>query len=463
MSLFQLVLNLINRLPGEIRCIIKPKNRTEVIKANLYISMICKFIDMIISFIMVPITLTYLDTVRYGLWAALSSVIAWFFIFDIGIGNGLRNKFSECKAKGEILKAKYYVSSAYFYFAGLFILICIVFFIANKFWDWPAMLNAPAEMATELNNIVLVVFFGMSLNFILKLLSFILMADLRTATSDIFNVIIHVITLIGIILLSKYSTPSLLYYAILYMGTNVLVMLIASIFLFTTSYKAFRPNFTFINHSYGKELVKVGTKFFLLQTSAILLFQTTSFILSNLLGPEHVTDYNISFRYFTLVTVVFSMLANPLWSGYADAYHRNDILWITSTISKLRKLWLFIVTLLIIMLIIQPIVYKIWLNNKLSIDYGLSISMVAYLILSMWNTIYNPLLNATSKLKMQIVLSAIIPIIYIGLTIFFVKNIMMGAKGMMISLIITQALPMALLLPIHTKKIINKKAVGIWG
>ena len=35
----------------------------------------------------------------YGL--TLSSIIGWFAFFDIGFGNGLRNKFAEAIAKGD--------------------------------------------------------------------------------------------------------------------------------------------------------------------------------------------------------------------------------------------------------------------------------------------------------------------------------------------------------------------------
>ena len=208
------------------------KTRNGKIFYNVSATIILKFINMFISFLMVPITLDYLDKVRYGLWAALSSVLSWFFIFDIGIGNGLRNKYIELKAKDKISEARNYVSTAYALFGILILIIIIVFFVANHFISWYSLLKAPIEMQKELSDTVLVVFSIMCINFIVKLINVILKAELKNALCDIFTVISHLISFLGIITLSHYTTPSLLKYAVLYTTSNVVVTVIGSIVLY---------------------------------------------------------------------------------------------------------------------------------------------------------------------------------------------------------------------------------------
>lgn len=159
------------------------RSRNGKIFANLSLFLVFKMINMIISFFMVPITLNYLDKTRYGLWAALSSVLAWFFIFDIGIGNGIRNKYTELNAKGNLDLLKKYVSTPYFLFGGIAILITAVFFVLNLFIDWPRLLNAPESMAQELTETVFIVFFVLCASFVLKLINNILSADLKNAVS----------------------------------------------------------------------------------------------------------------------------------------------------------------------------------------------------------------------------------------------------------------------------------------
>ena len=56
---------------------------------------------MLISLLLVPLTIDYLNPTQYGIWITLMSVIAWFNFFDIGLGNGLRNKFATAKAENK--------------------------------------------------------------------------------------------------------------------------------------------------------------------------------------------------------------------------------------------------------------------------------------------------------------------------------------------------------------------------
>ena len=48
---------------------------------------------------LVPLTIHYINPTRYGIWLTVSSIIGWVSFFDIGFGNGLRNKFAEALAK----------------------------------------------------------------------------------------------------------------------------------------------------------------------------------------------------------------------------------------------------------------------------------------------------------------------------------------------------------------------------
>mgnify|MGYP000199442594 FL=1 len=47
---------------------------------------------------LIPITINYVNADNYGIWLTVSSIISWMSFFDIGINNGLKNKFAEAKA-----------------------------------------------------------------------------------------------------------------------------------------------------------------------------------------------------------------------------------------------------------------------------------------------------------------------------------------------------------------------------
>ena len=75
--------------------------RTLRAKKNITVSFISKAISILIGFIIVPLTLSYIGEVEYGIWLTIASIISWFSFFDIGLGNGLRNKLAEALAKDD--------------------------------------------------------------------------------------------------------------------------------------------------------------------------------------------------------------------------------------------------------------------------------------------------------------------------------------------------------------------------
>jgi O-antigen/teichoic acid export membrane protein len=91
-------------------------------KKNIVSSLLIKGISIALSFVTLPITLNYVDTSTYGVWLTLSSIVGWFTFFDIGLTQGLRNRFAEAKAKGDESLAQIYVSTTYAILGLIFLL-----------------------------------------------------------------------------------------------------------------------------------------------------------------------------------------------------------------------------------------------------------------------------------------------------------------------------------------------------
>src|SRR5690606_17696637 len=106
-----------NKLSGLYTKILQQINRGQgrsvKAKKNIIASFFIKGLSIAISLVLVPITIDYINTSRYGIWLTLSSIVAWFSFFNIGLTQGLRNKFAEAKAKGEHELAQIYVSTTY--------------------------------------------------------------------------------------------------------------------------------------------------------------------------------------------------------------------------------------------------------------------------------------------------------------------------------------------------------------
>ena len=69
--------------------------RSKNVNKNSVVIFACKGATMLISFFLLPLTIGYVDSETYGIWVTISSMAAWLHVFDIGMGNGLKNKFVE--------------------------------------------------------------------------------------------------------------------------------------------------------------------------------------------------------------------------------------------------------------------------------------------------------------------------------------------------------------------------------
>ena len=105
------------------------------LKLNIISNFFLKGFSIVISFLTIPLMLNYLNSEEYGLWILVLSITNWIYTFDIGIGNGLKNKIAQYLSLKNYIEIKKYIITSYFFVAILsviiFGLICMLFNILN--------------------------------------------------------------------------------------------------------------------------------------------------------------------------------------------------------------------------------------------------------------------------------------------------------------------------------------------
>ncbi len=429
-------------------------------KTNIIYSFLFKSGSILCSLLTIPILLGYLNPTRFGIWLTVSSIVTWIGLLDIGLGNGLRNKLAEVLAIGDIDQAKSYVSTAYAAIAAIVVVIMILFFGINSFLSWSTILNTTPGFENELSMLVsfMVVFF--SLKFVTSLINTILTATQNMGASSSIDFIISLVSLLEVALLSKTAYNSLLITGIILSFTNFFIPLIASIWFFKTKYKNLAPSFDLVNLSHLKDLSSVGIQFFFIQIAVVIIFSTGNIIIIQLLNAEEVTKYNIVFKYFSIVPIGFAIIITPFWSAFTEAYQKNDILWIRSSTEKLIKLWVLITIGVIGMVFISDSVYLHWIGKDLGIPISLSAGLGVFVVISTWNNIYVYFINGIGKIRLQLYLSSSVALLNIPLSIYLVKQL--GTLGVVFSSIVC-LIPAAIMMPIQYKKLIEKKAKGLYN
>ncbi len=421
-----------------------------------------KVINAAVSFLVVPLYLRLLTDISFGIWLTVSAVITWFNFFDLGLGNGLRNRFAEALAKGEIALARTYVSTTYAIIALIALTVVGLFFVADVWVNWAAVFAAPPEMTEEVNAMVVLLVVLFSPQFVLQLVKMVATADQRPAISNLVNTVVNVLQLFAVWVLLQMGVSSLLPLAAAMASINFLVPLIANVWLFSGRYRQFAPSLKYVDLKYARDLTGLGLTFFVLQGAALVVFMTDNLIISRVLGPEEVPAYNISFRYFNLALVFFSMVTTPFWSAFTDAYARMDIPWIRKMLRRLILLWLACAIGVSIMLLAAPWVYQLWIGDALQIPTLLNACMALWVIVSSGLSIFSTFLSGVGKLRLSLYQAVFVMVVNIPLSVYLAGFEALGSAGVILATL-SGALLRLFFQPRQTWLILSGKAEGIWG
>jgi len=441
----------------------KGHQRSLEAKKNIIGSLLIKGISIAIGLILVPLTIHYINPSQYGIWLTLSSMIAWISFFDIGFTHGLRNKFAEAKAKGDKEVARTYISTTYYYISAIFILLWVILMFVNQFISWHSLLSLPPAMEAEVSKLAMLVFTYFCLQFIFRVINTILTADQQPAKASLIDMLGQLFALAVIFAMTKFTTGSLLYLGLAVGVAPTFILLAANIYFFNTKFKDYRPSLKYVKKEYAKDIMKLGLKFFVLQIAAIIQFETSLFIIAHYFGTEEVTNYNIAFKYFSVLQMVFMILLSPLWSGVTDAYNSGETAWIKNAVKKyLVMLIPFLVTGLI-MLVAADKVYELWIGkNVVHIDFNISLLCLLFFSTTMFASIFVNVINGIGTLQIQFYASIVGPISFFALSMLFIKYFHLGVQSVILSSILANVFGY-IIAPIQFYNIFYKKSKArIW-
>ena len=438
----------------------KGSARSASVKRNIAVSFVLKCISILISLQVVPLTINYINPTKYGLWMTLSSIIVWLSYFDFGFAHGFRNRFSEARANGNTLLAREYVSTTYvvlfILFGGVFLFTMII----NHFLDWSNILNVDVMYSSELHTVFQILAFFFCINIVGSIFTIMLTADQKPAWAALIQTGGQVLAFIGIYILTLFVPGNLSLLALVFLGIPCVMLIVTSIVLFRWGrYKIVSPAFRFVRFSLIKNVLGLGGQFFFIMLSMLFIFQFINIIISRIEGPNSVTQYNIAYKYFSVLNMFAIIILTPFWSAFTDAYVKRDLNWMKSMVKKLEWMWLLCIPVLTIMVVCSDFLYKYWIGDAVSIPLSLSICMAFYILFQTAGNIYMYLINGTSRVRLQLIVYLSIALIAIPLMQLCCR--LYGVEGILIVPTLTFGLQ-ALIGKIQIAKIVNNTAKGIW-
>lgn len=413
----------------------------KTILKNSTLSSVYKVIGMLLSLVSAPLVLNCLGEMKYGIFTSTLSIISWVYYFDLGIGNGLRNRLTEKLATDDIESAKKNISIAYVMIAIISIIIFLVSMILIQIFDFSEFFNV--KLVDE--NIDYVLFISILIacvNFVISLINNTLYALQEASKVSLFSILAQLFYIIGLVIYIKYSVTLILMVAIAEGVAQLLKNIIATAYV-NHKYPELKFRKKDIDFSYSNGIIAFGLQMFALQMAALVLNATDNLVILKLFGGDAVTPYSFCYKYFSMINMIFSALLTPLWSAYTAAYSRKDYDWIKESLKKTALLYgLIVCGTIVAALIFVPFV-KVWIQRDLNYTMSLIVLTAIYFILLMFTHIFSTFLNGIGKVKEATIAVVLEAIVNIPLSVFFANNCGMGVDGVILGSIVCMFIAIA--------------------
>ena len=434
--------------------------RSSLLQKNILASFLIKGWSALVVLLLVPATLNCLGEYKNGIWLTISSLLLWIDNMDIGLGNGLRNKIAEYMAHSEYERTRSLISSTFAMLTCIIIPVLLILLLLIAISDPYTVFNAAPSKVAYLDQVLMVTVTLVCTSFIFKLIGNFYMGMQLPAVSNLLIALGQTLALIGTYIVLYSGSHSMMLIALVNTAAPLFVYLLAYPYTFFYKYPHLRPSFKLINFKEARAVINMGVQFFIMQISSVILFMTSNLLISNLFTPALVTPYQITYRYFSIMLVAFTVICMPFWNATTDAYERGDIEWIRNATRKLRLMIIGIIACMILMVIISPWVYSFWIGDSITIDIRMSIVMATYIFILIYSMRYSYFINGIGKLRLQLIFTTVAAVIFIPLAYLTTQWTHSIIWFMIVMCLVN--IPGLIVNRIQFYKLITGKANGIW-
>ncbi|MEO7497286.1 MAG: oligosaccharide flippase family protein [Massilia sp.] len=416
-------------------------------------SFVFKGLAILASFFAVPLLLRYLGAEQFGVWSTILSVMSWIVFFDLGIGNGLRNKVAEALAKDDAALASRYISSGYTLIGLISLCLFAITVCASFFIPWRVVFNTSGVTEVTLRSTVVIAAFFILLNFALSLIAQVLNAVQKTAAIVFGQFFTNALSLGLVYLLTRSADASLIYLSAAYGGALVSANVLLSIWFYRK--RADLIPALALDTTHIRPLLSLGLQFFAIQLAVLVIFTTDKILITQLFGPQYVAQYDVVFKLFGCITIAQTIVTAPLWSSYTDAYHRGDFAWIRNALHKQLRIFGVVVGAVALLAVAAKPIIAIWIGREFEVSSALVGSMAAFIVVSTWNNIFAYFVNGIGEIKVQLYTALAAMALNIPLALFLVKVLGFGLNGIVLATTVSLTFA-AVVLPLQVRKIVAR-------
>ena len=412
----------------------RSRKRSRLIKRNILFAFCLRGWSGIVYLALIAITLRCLGIYENGIWLAISSIIVWIDTMDLGLGNGLRNTLASAMAQGDTEKARQVVSTTFFMLILVAIpLVVLCLSLANSI-DMYALLNVDATRVRDLPLVLNVTIVMVCVSFVFKFVGNVYMALQLPAVNTALSTGGQTLGLALTTAIYLSAKPSLMLITLANTLSPLIIYMVAYAVTFHKLYPQLRPSVRFFRRDTLGTLFSLGIKFFILQVEGLVIFASSNVLISHLFSPSEVTNYQVAFRYYSILTLFFTIITTPFWSATTDAFAHGDLKWIEKSVRNIMKTTGITLIGAIVMTFLATPIYAIWVGSEVHISHMTNILMATYTLLIIYSLAHSVILNGLGKLRLQIVFTTIAAMVFIPYALALRESL--GVNGVIVAMIL---------------------------
>jgi O-antigen/teichoic acid export membrane protein len=384
----------------------------KIMKSGGY-GLLSKVIVSLSQIIFIPLMIQVYGQEKFGILATILSLNAFVALSNFGISKTMQNKVSCLNYDKDKIEVSYILSESLFIIIKLSLLVITCIALVSTIF----LINIPESLFY----IQIGASFLLS-SFCILLISFFYDFYRGCQNPEKSNKIAMFLS-IAIVLLTyialHFELPMFQFFVLAYCVPQVFLI----IFMMFISKESKLITWSRFFKVRKKSVINKTSKlFFALSVIQFFGFGADTAIITTVLGASAAAEYNIVFRFYTLLIFGFSVFSSTIWPFFAK-YNSEKKYTLMGDIAK-KGVMLSIIYgggSFLFIIFIAPIIVEDILNVNIISDHTLYYLLGGQAVLVINTSIVIPMLNAMQKLEGQVYLGLLSITVNVILTIIFIK------------------------------------------
>jgi O-antigen/teichoic acid export membrane protein len=284
------------------------------------------------TLVSLPFVTRELSAAEFGVFATLSGLAVLFGLADFGIGGALTTRLAELRGNDNDAIAVRAVSTALVAAAGAGLVAALLLGLSLLVVPWQTLLGADAVSEAAVVQAVLATAVAIGLSVPAAIGQRILYGIDRGGLANLWLLGGAVLSTVGLVVGTQSDWP-LFMYVLVALGTPALAGITSGVAAVWWLAPQLRPHRRHASRSEWQLLRKASGWYFVITLATAVSFQLDALIVASILGAGEAGEFVLAVRVFGLISASLTPALLQLWPAFAEAFVRNDLLWIRSRLA----------------------------------------------------------------------------------------------------------------------------------